>query len=176
MKKSVLKWEMLGIVPISLLGAFLHFAFELSGEMKLIGTIAAVNESVWEHLKIAFWPALLYAIFEYPFLKGRTDNYLIAKAIGICLIPITIAVLFYSYTTAIGHHVLLIDIIIFLVAIAIGQIVSYRVLVTKQLPRWLNVLGLAALIALAVAFVVFTFLPPQLPIFRDSITGTYGIR
>ncbi len=176
MKKSVLKWEMLGIVFVSLLGTFLHFAFELSGKMKLVGTIAAVNESVWEHLKIAFWPALIYAVFEYPFLKGRAGNYLIAKATGICLMPITIAVFFYSYTTAIGHHVLPIDIIIFVVAIAIGQFVSYSILVTKQVPRWLNMLGLAVLVALVGAFVMFTFLPPQLLIFRDSITGTYGIR
>lgn len=176
MKKSVLKWEMLGIVPISLLGAFLHFAFELSGGMKPVGAIAAVNESVWEHLKIAFWPALIYAIFEYPFLKDRTGNYLIAKAIGIYMIPISMAALFYSYTAAVGHHVLFIDIIIFIVAIAVGQLVSYRVLTIKQLSPWLNVLGLVALIVLAVAFVVCTFLPPQLPIFRDSITGTYGIR
>jgi hypothetical protein len=176
MKRTAFKWEMLGIVPISLLGAFLHFAFELSGEIKLVGTIAAVNESVWEHLKIAFWPALIYAVFEYPFLKGRTGNYLIAKATGIYLIPITIAAVFYSYTTAIGHHVLLIDIITFVAAIAVGQMVSYRVLVARQLPLWLNLLGLVVLVVLAIAFVVFTFLPPQLPMFRDSVTGIYGIR
>jgi hypothetical protein len=176
MKNSVLKWEMLGIVAISLLGSFLHFAFDLSGEIKLIGTISAVNESVWEHLKIAFWPALLYAVFEYPFLKGRTNNYLIAKATSIYLMPITITAVFYLYTAAIGHHFLVIDIITFVAAIAVGQIASYRMLVTRRLPRWLNLVGLAALIALAIAFIVFTFSPPQLPIFRDSITGTYGIR
>lgn len=54
MKRSLLKWEMLGIAFISLLGAFLHFAFELSGQAKVVGAFAAVNESVWEHLKIAF--------------------------------------------------------------------------------------------------------------------------
>jgi hypothetical protein len=28
---------------------------------------------------------------------------------------------------------------------------------------------------LALAFIVFTFYPPHLPIFRDPITGKYGI-
>jgi hypothetical protein len=37
MKTLALKWELLGIIPVSLLGAFLHFAFELSGEMSSVG-------------------------------------------------------------------------------------------------------------------------------------------
>jgi len=173
MERSLLKWEMAGIVFISLLGAFLHFAYELSGEMNLVAALAAVNESVWEHLKIAFSPALVYAIIEHPFLKGKTGNFLIAKAAGIYLMPITIAVLFYSYSTAIGHNILAIDIAIFIAAIAIGQLVSCRVLVAGQLVRWLNILGLVALVVLACAFVLFTFVPPDLPIFRDPTAGTY---
>lgn len=78
---------------------------------------------------------MIYAVIEYPFLKGKTGNFLIAKAAGIYLMPITIAVLFYSYTAAIGHNILAIDIATFVAAIAIGQFVSYRVFVTKQLPR-----------------------------------------
>ncbi len=31
MRRRVLKWELIGIVVISVLGALLHFAFDLSG-------------------------------------------------------------------------------------------------------------------------------------------------
>jgi hypothetical protein len=37
MKTPALKWELLAIIPVSLRGAFLHFAFELSGEMSSVG-------------------------------------------------------------------------------------------------------------------------------------------
>jgi hypothetical protein len=35
--------------------------------------------------------------------------------------------------------------------------------------------SLIALILLGVAFVLFTFYPPQLAMFQDPITGEYGI-
>lgn len=69
MKELLLKWELWGILAISIVGAILHFVFEWSGGWNPIGIIAAVNESVWEHFKIAFWPALFYGIAEYSLLK-----------------------------------------------------------------------------------------------------------
>jgi len=175
MKRTALKWELIGIVVISVLGAILHFAFEWSGQLRIVGVIAAVNESVWEHFKIGFWPALFYAALEYSYLRKLTGNFMIAKAIGIYVIPITIAVLFYSYTILTGEEILLVDILIFVLAIAVGQLVSYKVLTSHPLPKWLGKMGLILLILLGVSFVVFTFWPPHLPIFEGPVTGGYGI-
>jgi hypothetical protein len=174
MSRSVLKWELIGIATISILGAILHFVFDWSGQWEPLGVIAAVNESVWEHFKIGFWPALLYAIVEYPFLKKYTNNFLIAKAACVYVIPVTIAIVFYSYTSVFGQEILLVDISIFVLAIALGQLASYRILTLSQLQRWFNGLGVFLIIILAVAFGVFTFYPPHLSIFLDA-TGVYGI-
>jgi hypothetical protein len=175
MKRSILKWELIGIAVISILGSALHFAFEWSGSWPPMGVIAAVNESVWEHLKIAFWPALFYALFEYPFFKGLAKNLVIAKATGIYVMPIAIVVLFYSYTAIIGGDILIVDILIFVVAVALGQLTSYKILTIGRLPPWLDKLGIAMVILLAVAMGVFTFYPPHLPLFKESLTGAYGI-
>jgi hypothetical protein len=175
MKRSVLKWELVGIGVIFIVGALFHFLFEWSGGWEPVGVIAAVNESVWEHFKIAFWPALFYAIFEYPFLRRSTSNFMVAKAIGIYVMPVAIAVIFYSYTAIVGEEILIVDILIFFVAVALGQLASYKILTVRLWPRWTGRLGLVMVIALAVAFGVFTFYPPHLPIFRDVVTGGYGI-
>ena len=175
MKRSILRWELIGIAVISILGSVLHFAFAWSGNWPQMGVIAAVNESVWEHLKIAFWPALFYALFEYPFLKGVTRNFIIAKATGIYVMPAAIIVLFYSYTAIIGGDILIVDILIFVVAVALGQLTSYKMLGMERLPPWLDKLGIAMVVLLAVAMGVFTFYPPHLSIFRDALTGAYGI-
>ncbi len=175
MKRSILRWELVGIAVISILGSVLHFVFEWAGGWEPVGVIAAVNESVWEHFKIAFWPALFYAIFEYPFLRRSASNFMIAKAIGIYVMPIAIAVIFYSYTTVVGEEILIVDILIFFIAVALGQLASYKILTMKRLPAWTGRLGLAMVIALAVAFGVFTFYPPHLPIFKDAVSGGYGI-
>jgi hypothetical protein len=44
-----------------------------------------------------------------------------------------------------------------------------------ELPGYLNYIALALVIALAIVFVIFTFNPPDLPIFFDSEAGIYGI-
>lgn len=175
MRKSVLAYELIGIVFIVIFGSILHFTFELSDHNSIVGVISAVNESVWEHLKLAFWPALIYTIFEYKYLKKLTNNFITAKTVGIYIMPITITVLFYLYTAITGESMLILDILIFIIAVIIGQLSSYKLLTSKKLPKTLEKISLIALILLGLAFIIFTFYTPQIEIFRDPITGEYGI-
>jgi hypothetical protein len=175
MRKSALKWELVGIVFIVVLGGALHFAFDLSGGWRPLALIAAVNESVWEHLKLGFWPALIYFFIEYRYIKKSSSNFLFAKAVGISLIPVAITILFYAYT-AFTEDMLAADLIIFVVAIVVGQLTSYKVLTLSPLPSWVNKLGIVLLILLTIAFGTLTYYAPQLPIFRDPISGGYGIQ
>ena len=173
MKKTVLIYESIGIIFIVLLGSFLHFTFELSGYNKIVAVFSAVNESVWEHLKLGFWPALLFAMIEYKRLK-KTNNFLFAKTVGIYLIPITITVLFYSYTAILGEN-LFMDILIFIIAVIVGQLSSYKLLMYKKLSKNFGRISLIALIILLLMFVIFTYYPPEIGIFRDPVSGGYGI-
>ncbi len=174
-KRNAFIYELLGMIFIIIFGSILHFTFELSSHQPVVGVFSAVNESVWEHLKLGFWPALVYAVIEYRYLKKSTNNFLSAKTVGIYLIPIIITVLFYSYTAILGESVLVIDILTFVIAVIIGQLASYRLLTYSKLSENLNKISLVALVVLGVAFVLFTFYPPHLPLFRDPVTGEYGI-
>ena len=173
-KRSIFWYELVGMVLIIILGSMLHFTFEWSGNQPIIGVFSAVNESVWEHLKIAFWPTLLYAIFEYNHLNKKTNNFFFAKTIGIYAIMIIIPVIFYSYTI-IAEENLIIDILSFIFAIIIGQLISYKLLTFRKLPKSLQIISLVALVILALAFVVFTFYPPRIQLFQDPNTGDHGI-
>ncbi len=174
-KRNILLWELGGIIFIVVLGLLLHFAFAWSGRWTPIAPIAAVNESVWEHLKLGFWPALAYAVLEYSRFRKSAHNFSLAKTLGIYLIPITIVVLYYSYTAILGRGLLIVDIVIFVEAVIVGQLVSYILLTTSPLPERLNRFAPVALVVLGILFVLFTFHPPQLPLFRDFATGVYGI-
>jgi hypothetical protein len=160
---------------IIFLGSALHFTFELSGGNPVVGAFSAVNESVWEHLKLVFWPALLLMLIEYVRLRKAADNFALAKTVGVYLAIITIPILFYSYTAITGKSIFLIDISTFVVAVIIGQVSSYKLLTHKKLSENLNRISLGLLILLGVAFVLFTFYPPQLSVFMDPNTGKYGI-
>jgi hypothetical protein len=163
------------MVFIIILGSALHFAFEWSGSQPVVGMFSAVNESVWEHLKLAFWPALLLMLIEYGPTKKTTTNFALAKTAGVCLMIIIIPIVFYSYTAITGKSVFVIDISTFIVAVVIGQLSSYKLLTYRKLSKNFNKISLIVLVLLGIAFVLFTFYPPQLSIFRDPITRKYGI-
>ena len=170
-----MKWELIGIAVISLLGAFFHFLFELTGEWPPVGFFTAVNESVFEHLKLTFWPTVIYSALTYRVLKKQTENYFIAKAAAVFAMPLTILILFYAYTELSGWDSLAIDIVIFIIAIAVGQIVSYKIMILKRLPRSLNYVSSGLIVALALVYGLLTFYPPHISMFLDSNTGAYGI-
>ena len=175
MKKYVLKWEIAGIFFVFLLGSLLHFVFEWSGESPIVGAIASVNESVWEHFKQGYWPMLLFAAIEYVFIRSYVRNFLFAKGIAILIIPVITGSLFYVYTPITGTEILIVDILIFALAVAVGQMASYIILTMRKLPRFTMYTGIALIVLIGLILILFTFFPPHWPIFLDENTGTYGI-
>ncbi len=175
-KRTILAYEILGMVFIILLGSALHFTFEFSGNQPLVGIFSAVNESVWEHLKLAFWPTLLFTLIEYvPLMKKGADNFALAKTVGVYSMIIIIPIVFYSYTAFTAESILAVDISTFAIAVVIGQIASYELLTRTKASPNLTKISILAFAVLTIAFVAFTFDPPRLGLFQDPITGKYGI-
>jgi len=172
---KILKIEMLGILFISAFGSLLHFTFNWLNRFWLAGTFSAVNESTWEHLKLAVVASIIWAILESKVFKVKAPNFLFAKFVSIYLAPILIALFFYSYKAILGHNLLAIDISIFVLAVIISQIVSYKIMVLPEKSQKLKAISFALLGLLLIAFVIFTFYPPHFFLFRDSVSGGYGI-
>lgn len=89
--------------------------------------------------------------------------------------PAVIVVIFYSYTAFTGDSILAVDLSSFVIAIIIGQFVSYRLWLSLRLPQAFNWLGLAMLITAVLLFAIFTFYPPEVGLFQEPVTGGYGI-
>ena len=176
MKRSSL-FLIIGGIFISLVGAILHFAFEWSNWLP-IAIIAPVNESPWEHLKLTFWPAMFILIFEYFYVykKDAPNNFTISRTIGIIVMPIVILTIYYSYTSILQVESFLpFDIMSFFIAVVVGQLVSYALYRTKQIKENVDKYSSLTLLVIAAIFIIFTFFPPQIPLFYDSYTGGYGI-
>jgi hypothetical protein len=173
-RKKILRWEMLGIIFISILGALLHFVFELSGGMKAVAIIGAVNESVWEHLKIGFWPAFIWAVIEFFIFGKYVRNFLIAKGASITIISISITTIYYG-SVVLGIESLAVDIGNFFISIVIAQVISYRIMLIQKFYRSLNIVGAILIIINILGFSLLTYFPPECPLFKDPATGGYGI-
>lgn len=174
-QKDVLIWQIAGASALLILGSLLHFAYEWSGHSPIVGIFSAVNESVWEHLKLGFWSLFLYSAVEYGFIRRKTHNYFAAKAAGILSLQVFIIVFFYTYTAIVKQEILILDILSYVVGCVLCQIVSYQLLTSRKLIKIVDASGILILAAHATALAVFTFYPPRLPMFQDSATGVYGM-
>jgi len=173
-KNKVPLIEIVGTLFIIFLGSAVHFTFALSGNNPVVGAFSAVNESVWEHLKLPFWPSIFWLLITLYPLRKRVGNFFSAKAIGIVLMLLIIPVVFYTYTALVEEN-FLVDISTFFIAVVVGQLVSFKLYKQTTGSKLIEGSAIAVIILLAVIFVVFTFSPPHLSIFMDSNTGQYGI-
>jgi hypothetical protein len=139
--------------------------------LRPVAIIAAVNESVWEHLKIGFWPALVWAVIELFAFGTRTKNFLFAKGFAFTLGALLITGIYYI-TKAAGLESLPVDIANFFVSIVIAQIISYRLILVQKV---LNVIGVLLILACIIAFSTLSYYAPHNPIFLDPVSGGYGI-
>jgi len=175
MKRTILTWEILGIVFVVIIGALFHFMFALLNSWEPFGAIFPVNESVWEHLKLPYWPLIIFSLIEYNFVKDKANNFVIAKTISFIISISTIMIVFYSYTAILGTELLIVDILSFVLGVIIGQLVSYKILMKEQLSTLYIKASWIIFIAFGILFAVFTYFPPHLPLFQDSESGLYGI-
>jgi len=162
-----LVFELLGILFIIAAGSLLHFAYAWSGNAWWMGIFAAVNESVWEHLKLAYWPALIWSVFGWVVIGHSTPNFWIARAAALISMPLVIALGFYAYTALLGHHALVFDLVLFGLAIVIGQMAAVAIYRSQPLARRMAGLALLVVLTETVSFVGLTFFPLELPIFVD---------
>ncbi len=174
MKRSIGLWQLMGFAVTSLGGTLLHFLYEWLGKAAWIAPISGINESTWEHMKLLFWPMFIYAVIQSFFFRDRNDFWCV-KLRGILLGLLLIPVLFYTYNGVIGTSPDWINIVIFFISAAIAYLFETRRFHDNK-PRCLSPkLALSVLGGIALLFVTFTFATPELGIFKDPLTGTYGI-
>lgn len=174
MKRSVGLWQLMGFAVTSLGGTLLHFLYEWLGEAAWIAPFSGVNESTWEHMKLLFWPMLLFATVQGFFFRDRRD-FRCVKLKGILLGMLLIPVIFYTYNGIIGKSPDWINIAIFFVSAAIVYLFETRLLRAEARPCRAPKLAVATLCVLALLFALFSFVTPEIGIFRDPLTGTYGV-
>lgn len=178
------RYEIYGILFTSLAGTLLHFIYEWSGSLAAVGLFAPVNESVWEHIKLLFFPGLLFSVWEYFHASRRPASFLPARTAGLTAGMAAIPLLFYAYTALLGTNHLALDIAVFLLGILLAFLIS--ALLEKKISnaattpsgtktRILPVLCAALLILYLLLFFLFTFRPPHLSLFRDPVSGHFGI-
>ncbi len=142
-----------------LLGSAMHYFYDWL-PLPLVGLFAPINESVWEHLKLLFWPFLLISL-----LFGRKDiRYRGAVLLSALLMPVFLLSCYYVLSAGFGVKALALDIGLYVLSTALGYFLLSK---WEKEPAMERALGLLIpLTALyAACLIAFSVAAPPLPVF-----------
>lgn len=158
------KTEWIVFVAATVAGACLHFLYTL---LPCVATalVAPVQESLWEHTKLLYWPCLIAGLVlrqKQPELLGQRAFALLVSVAGMLGIG-------YLYHICFQGDSIWFDIALYVLMMAVFFLLPHLL----HQPFWQagrEVLILLVLV-LGVATMLFTFLPPGGLLFAD-LSGT----
>lgn len=163
----------ISIIVISIVGTLAHFLYDLSNHNKVIGLFSAVNESTWEHIKIAITPTLLWGLYD-GYVFGDNSNYFPAKIISLLTMTMVIPLIFYFQKIFLKKDNVIVNVLSFYVAIFLGQFMFYQVINSEPFDYTYIYISCVALFIFFGCYLLLTLLPLEFFIFKDPISKKYG--
>lgn len=155
-----------GLIFAAVLGTLSHFFYDWSGQNPVVALFSPVSESTWEHMKLVFFPILLWSLF-LP-VKLREDSpaqrcaLLVGGLIGTWLVPVT----FYTYSGILGRNIAFIDIAIFYISVLTAFGIAWKLRDSDRVSKLCPFIRLFTAVML-LAFFLFTFAPPDIGLFAE---------
>lgn len=158
-------YTIIGTIFVILAGTISHFVYEWSGHNFILGLFFPVSESTWEHMKLCFFPMLLYSLYMNHKLKDDYPCVTSALLFGLLLGTVLIPVIFYTYSGILGQNYLPLDIATFILSVVWAFAAVYRFTLSCRMVSFTFVLKLTVFVMM-ICFFVFTCFPPDIGIFN----------
>lgn len=160
-------YTLIGILVLFVVGSLFHFLYSLTGECFIVGLFIPINESIFEHTKMVVLPVFIWWFIFYLFRKKDlfVNAWFTSALIAMISAIIAIPMLFYFYSQAFGIESLIIDILILLASLAIGQILGLHYYRHGKGIEYHFAIFL--MIVIIILFAFFTINPPAFPIFNS---------
>lgn len=165
---------MLGFLLSVCVGIILYFIYELSHYNRIVGLFAPINESPWEQMKLFFFPFLLFTIILYFSTKRNSKNILFINSVSIVCGMLLALILYYTLFGAFGLKSPFINLGIYVICSAVTYILC-ACFFKNHTFSGNNTFGLLIFVLLLLAFILFTFMPPRVPLFQDETTNSFGL-
>ncbi|MCI9217386.1 DUF6512 family protein [Lachnospiraceae bacterium 42-17] len=163
LSKYISRKDLPAFAFIAAAGTLNHFLYQWTGSA-FVAFFCPVNESVWEHLKLLFFPFLFYSLWNYMCKKPNAASYFFYRFLAVLCGMLCIITFFYTYTGIIGRNFLILDIITFLLAImAALHFIPHLARAFPSIPSLTATY--TAWMSVVLCFFMFTCFPPEIPLF-----------
>lgn len=166
--KNYKKRMLIGIVLVAVVGTISHFVYNLTGQNNFVGLFFPVNETPWEHMKLAFFPMLMFTLIIGSMEEDRSTCRKAALMIGTLAATWFIPVLYYSYSGMLGYRKAWIDISTYYISLMLSVLLMLHIIKRigdRECPTGIGILKLLLLVQ-GIAFMIFTYKPLDLGIFK----------
>ena len=161
-RQLILTW-----IAALLAGVVLHFVYGWWPNA-VTALFSPVNESLWEHVKLIFWPFLGAALVLNRDRPGGMRPWLLVLPL-LCTLLLGLG---WVYNVMLGGEAMWVNIAIFVLVMTLGFWLATRFSGPFPGVKWL--LPIAAVIVLALLIGWFTLYPPEGLLFRDlSAVGSW---
>lgn len=169
------KETLIDITITCIIGIILHFAYEFSGKNILVALFSAVNNSIWNHIKIIIFSIYIVSLVKMYITPKREKNLWTALFFKIITAIIAMLMLYNLYIFLFMVHNLIVDICIFYIAITLASIAQKIILnkvnvspVVEDVYKYIN-------LALIILTIIFSIYPLNLNVFRDILNNKLRI-
>ena len=157
------------VLVAAFLGTLNHFLYFLSGQSAIVALFCPVNESVWEHLKLLYFPFLFVSIWEYLSLRPETLHFFYCRYLGVVFGMLFTVSVFYTYSGILGRNFLVLDILLFyssvIFSFGMSEYFTDRLHTSRETD---STFVISLWMITAFFFFVFTCFPPDLPLFYSA--------
>lgn len=119
-------------------------------------------------LPTIIWWGLTYLLFKDK-LKLDFKRYFVAFTVSLLVSTFLMPFLYYTYRYGLGVHLLIVDILNLLCTVTMGQLLALHIYNHYSWKKIYFNLCVIVLILVVLSFVIFTFNPPHIPIFKVMI-------
>ncbi len=167
--KGLKSYIIRGIIFVFVIGTLFHFVYEWSDENFFVGLFTPINESIWEHTKLIFFPMLIYSLLPNKKIKEKYPCVDSAVIFGSIIGVLSIIVLYYSYSGIIGFNIAFADIMIFYLSVILSFYITYNFTLSCKAEKYFKFFKIFQALMVCL-FIAFTLYPPAIPLFLNPLS------
>ena len=162
MLRKTLIWDILLLVVLSVSGPVIHYYAPLLCRIPVLQVFVPVSESVWEHLKLLFFPAALVLLLRYLVTGNLQKGIVTTFSAGLWRAMLLMIGGFYTCTGILGKLWLPADIALYYLCV-LFLVLYIRRHATGQKKGSLP--GMLFMLLMAGCLIWFTYHVPQIGLF-----------
>ena len=159
----------LASIIVFLMGFILHFLYDWTNESVIVGAFTPIDESIWEHTKLAFFPLIviygIYYLIMWKKVNINKEKWFTTMLINILVSVLLIPLLYYLVNSGFGVENKIVNISILLISLVLGGLVAGHF---YKYGKGIGVVPIACITCFLVfLYVLLTYSKVDLPIFID---------